>query len=81
MPSIRVVAFARLREVLGASRQIALADGATVRELWAALVESEPRLQGLDGGLRFACNERLCDTGQVLREGDEVALLPPYGGG
>ncbi len=81
MPTIRVVAFARLREVLGASRQIALADDATVRDLWAALVETEPRLQGLESGLRFACNERLCGAEQRLREGDEVALLPPYGGG
>ncbi|MGC8485957.1 MAG: MoaD/ThiS family protein [Candidatus Baltobacteraceae bacterium] len=81
MPTVRVLAFARLREFLGESREVALDEGATLRDLWAALLVAEPRLNGLEGGMRFACNERLCTDERTLCEGDEIALLPPFGGG
>ena len=81
MPKVRVLAFARLRELLGESREVALAEGATLRDLWSSLLAAEPRLQGLESGMRFACNQRICADERTLREGDEIALLPPFGGG
>ena len=81
MPTVRVLAFARLREILGDSRDISLVEGATLRDLWPALLAVEPRLQGLESGMRFACNQRLCTEERTLADGDEIALLPPFGGG
>jgi len=81
MPVVRVFAFARLRELLGERREIALDDGATVGELWEALVREEPQLTAIARGARFACNDRLCGPDVPLCDGDEVALLPPFGGG
>lgn len=84
---VRVLAFARLRELLGFSeRELdAAADGATVtaERVWTLLAERCPaaELAALRASTRFARNGVLIDPSAPLADGDEVALLPPVGGG
>jgi molybdopterin converting factor small subunit len=79
---VRVLAFARLREVLGfGARDVELDGGATVEALWDALAAGAPALAAFRPSTRFARNGELTDAGTTLRAGDEVALLPPVGGG
>ena len=78
---LNVVAFARVREVLGTgSCTLDLADGSTAADLWRQLVSSNPALDALTPSTRIACNGRILGPGDVLAEG-EVVLLPPVGGG
>ena len=80
--TVRVLAFARLRELLGfGERLVAVADGASADELWAQLAAGSAELAGLRASTRFARNGELIGGATVLREGDELALLPPVGGG
>ena len=80
--TVRVLAFARLRELLGASETpIVLNDGATVGTAWKALAERVPALAPLASSTRTACNGTLVPGDRVLLDGDELALLPPVGGG
>ena len=80
--ALRVLAFARLRELVGAgARDLELADGATVAEAWSALAAGAAELTQHRASTRFARNGVLTDPGTVLHDGDEVALLPPVGGG
>lgn len=68
--------FAALREHRGVPHEtFTLHAGETVRDLRAAV--------GLPADFRVAVavNEVIVDDGHVLREGDEVAFLPPLGGG
>ena len=79
---LRVVAFARLRELLGfGEASIGVPDGTTAEGVWAELVTAAPQLDALRASTRFACNGTLIDAATTLREGDELALLPPVGGG
>ena len=73
--SIRL--FAGLRERAGTgARQLALEDGATVGDVWAALeLGDEP------AGLLYAVNRRYAGADTPLGEGDEVAVIPPVSGG
>ncbi|MBI4913039.1 MAG: MoaD/ThiS family protein [Acidobacteria bacterium] len=74
---IRVLAFARYRELLGHSDlQLPLPDPPTLEALL-----SEPRLRPLPGEALLAVNQRYARRNQVLQDGDEVALLPPVSGG
>lgn len=79
---IRVVAFARVRELLGFSeREFGLADVPTVGALRSRLERDVPALSPLRESTRIARNGHIVEDSVALAEGDEVALLPPVGGG
>jgi molybdopterin synthase catalytic subunit len=79
---VHVLAFARLRELLDAAeRSLELPAGARAGEAWAALVRACPALEGEGSTTRFARNGRLVAFDEPLADGDELALLPPVGGG
>ncbi|HEY9084894.1 MAG TPA: MoaD/ThiS family protein [Candidatus Tyrphobacter sp.] len=80
--TVRIVAFARIREVLGtAERALTLPEGARARDAWAALAVESPALDALLSSTRLARNGRVVAGDEALQDGDEVALLPPAGGG
>jgi molybdopterin synthase catalytic subunit len=72
---VRVRLFAGLRERAGWSEK-ELEGIARVGDVWPALeLGEEP------GGLLYAVNREYAEPGQELRDGDEVALIPPVSGG
>lgn len=75
--NVRVRLFAALRERAGSgSVDLDLPDGAVVGDVWASLpLGDEPP------GILFAVNQVYAEQGEALREGDEVALIPPVSGG
>jgi molybdopterin converting factor small subunit len=80
--NVRVLAFARLRELLGfGERLVRVPAGTTAETLWSQLASEAPQLAPLRASTRFARNGALADGSTALREGDEIALLPPVGGG
>src|SRR5262245_16841790 len=71
---IRVRLFAGLREQAGWSEREL--DAATVADVWPALgLGEEP------AGLLYAVNREYAERERELRDGDEVALIPPVSGG
>ena len=74
---VAVKLFAALREQAGLrERELELADGARVDDVWPALgLGDEPR------GLVYAVNRAYVDRDAPLADGDEVALIPPVSGG
>jgi molybdopterin converting factor small subunit len=79
---VRVLAFARLRELLGfGERELELAPSATLDDAWRSLTAGVPHAGGLRASTRFARNGVVSDGATALGEGDEIALLPPVGGG
>lgn len=72
--SVRVRLFAGLRERAGwAMREI---DAATIADVWSELdLGEEPE------GLLYAVNRQYAQRDHALKDGDEVALIPPVSGG
>jgi molybdopterin synthase catalytic subunit len=80
--TVRVLAFARLRELLGfGERLVEVPAGSTLDGLWSQLAGDLPALQELRASTRFARNGVLAGGAAPVAEGDEIALLPPVGGG
>jgi molybdopterin converting factor subunit 1 len=74
--------FARLREVAGASELTrSIAEGSTAGDAWQALVAEFPPLADHSSSISVAVNEEYAKPATALRDGDEVAFLPPVSGG
>src|ERR1051326_7066537 len=72
---VKVKLFAGLRELAGWSERD-LDNVARVDEIWSVLgLGPEPQ------GLLYAVNKEYATRNQELRDGDEVALIPPVSGG
>ncbi len=79
---IRVLAFAGLRELLQAPEHaLDLPEKARVADAWRALAREHPAIDAHQSTTRVARNGRIASFEDVLSEGDELALLPPVGGG
>jgi molybdopterin converting factor subunit 1 len=79
--TVTVLLFASYADALGAPAvELSLPDGATVRDLVAGI----GRLPGADAlppAPLVAVNQRYATSAQVIRPGDEVAVIPPVAGG
>ena len=79
---VRVRFFAAPREALGLEEtEVLLPDGATVTDLIARLTQEYPALRAYTRFISVAVNRAYVGMQTVLRDGDEVACLPPVGGG
>lgn len=83
MPRVFVLAFAQAREALGGrSHELQVEDGASVADVWDMLAERYTAMAPLARTMRIARNGRvLSDVDERVEDGDELALLPPVGGG
>ena len=79
---IKVKFFAAPREALGTSEiEVTLPDGATVADLIEHLKAEYPKLRAYTRFLSVAVNRAYVGWEAELHDGDEVACLPPVGGG
>jgi len=77
---IKVRFFAAPREMLGAGELVQeLPAESTVQTLMDALIRTYPKLGSLP--LKFAVNRAYASLDTQLCDGDEVACIPPVGGG
>jgi molybdopterin synthase catalytic subunit len=81
---VRVLFFAKSREVAGTSEQsLDLPLGASTEDLLAALVDQYPGLSSVLQTCVLAHNQEYLEQGAKvpLKQGDEVAIIPPLSGG
>ena len=82
MPAIRILLFAAVRERLSADElSLELAPGTTAADLLARVAHEHPRAAPLLAAVRVAANQEFVQGSYVLRETDEIALIPPVSGG
>ena len=80
--TILVKFFALSRQATGTREvEIQLPKGATAALLMETLGKRFPKLKPLSNALKLAVNWDYADPETVLRDGDEVAVIPPIAGG
>ena len=80
--NVNVRLFAGLHDLLGQREiRIELADNATVAELRRELARRYPVVTPYLPTLICAVDEEYVDTDHPLKDGDEVAIIPPVSGG
>ena len=79
---VTVKLFARLREIAGADTLVRdVPAGAAVADVWSGLVTEWPPLAAFQSTVSAAVNAEYARLNRALRDGDEVAFLPPVSGG
>lgn len=79
---VKVKFFAAPREALGSDEmELELPAGSTVDDLINALQERYPVLEAYTRFLSVAVNRAYVGMRTELHDGDEIACLPPVGGG
>lgn len=74
--------FARLRELSGKSELVVdLPEGTDARGLWNDVSRQYPALQPYGSSVSCAVNAEYARFTTRLKDGDEVAFLPPVSGG
>jgi molybdopterin converting factor subunit 1 len=78
---ITVLAFGIAKDIFGGpSATVELANNATTADLKASLEEKYPKLKHLASYMVAVNNEYAKDSG-LIKERDEVAVIPPVSGG
>ena len=74
--------FALYREVVGKERmQMEVGEEATPAQIWDELCQNFTKLAEQLDTWKVAVNGEYADSYAILREGDEVAFIPPLSGG
>ena len=79
---VRLLFFAVLRDIAGTdAKELALDEGTTARDVWQSLRTQYAKLTDYTQPPLIAVNESYAGPETVLRDGDELAFIPPVAGG
>jgi molybdopterin converting factor subunit 1 len=79
---VTVRLFAKLRDIAGAAELVReVTPGSTIGVVWHQLADEFPDFGRYERSISSAVNADYARMDHVLREGDEVAFLPPVSGG
>jgi molybdopterin converting factor subunit 1 len=74
--------FARLRDIAGTAELVRdVAPDATIAMVWSDLAREFPDLAGYERSISTAVNADYARMDHPVKEGDEIAFLPPVSGG
>lgn len=79
---IRVLLFGQLKDIVGRQEDyLELQPGAPLSAVLSHYSEKFPKFQGLVNSIACSVNREYSSGSAILREGDEIGLLPPVSGG
>ncbi|KAL5776149.1 hypothetical protein ACOSP7_009075 [Xanthoceras sorbifolium] len=79
---IKVVFFARARDLTRMTElPLELSSGSTTQDCLKKLVARFPSLEEILGSMVLALNEEYTNESIIIKDEDELALIPPISGG
>ena len=79
---IRLLFFAVLRDIAGQPEaELEVPEGTRPRDVWRSLRGQHRELASYEQPPMTAINESYASPDDVLRDGDELAFIPPVAGG
>jgi MoaD family protein len=79
---VRVQFYAQLRDLVGMRElDLELAERATVRDLLDEIYAQQPALRSQDKTILIGAGVEFVDRNYELKQGEEIAIMPPVQGG
>lgn len=79
---VRLLFFAVLRDIAGTPEaELEVPEGTRPRDVWGSLRDRHRELAAYEQPPMTAINESYASPDDVLRDGDELAFIPPVAGG
>jgi molybdopterin converting factor subunit 1 len=79
---VRVLLFGQLKDIVGRQEDsLELEQGAKLSAVTSHYAERFPQFQGLNSSIACSINQEYAQGSAMLKEGDEIGLLPPVSGG
>ena len=79
---VRLLLFAVLRDITGKSEaELSLPEGTRAADVWQGMRRDYAPLAGYEQPPLIAINETYARADTALRDGDELAFIPPVAGG
>lgn len=80
--TVRVQLFSHLRDAAGISEsEVHVPEGASVADVLTVLYGRHPKLRAWDSSILFGIGVEFVERDHLLKEGDEIAIMPPVQGG
>jgi molybdopterin converting factor subunit 1 len=80
--SITILYFARVKDITGVKKEtMELPLNTSIKKLLAKISLSYPDIESILNVVKISVNYKIIDMNTILKDGDEVALLPPVSGG
>lgn len=84
MGKVKVCFFANLKDLAGtAFLMMEIKENTTVKDLISDLLSRIPALKGMMEQRRvfISINQEMARNDDIIKDGDEIGLLPPFSGG
>jgi len=79
---VKVLFFASLKDITGVSgSDLELDENADVESLKVEVTSMYPKLKPFMSFVKIAINQEFAEANSVIKNGDELAILPPVSGG
>ena len=79
---VRVLLFGQLKDIIGHQEDsLDLPPGSNLSTVMAHYGARYPKFQGLNNSIACSINQEYAQGSAVLKDGDEIGLLPPVSGG
>jgi molybdopterin converting factor small subunit len=79
---VRVQFYAQLRDLADMSQlDVDLAQRSTIRELLEKVYEQKPALRAHDKSILVGAGVEFVDRNYLIKEGEEISIMPPVQGG
>jgi MoaE-MoaD fusion protein len=79
---VKVLLFGQLKDIIGRQEEwLELEQGANLSAVLSHYAGQYPKFKGLNSSIACSINQEYAQSSAVLKEADEIGLLPPVSGG